>query len=219
MAASSRTARRFFVNQQGDRGALPDGPAPTRAVTYADLRPVGAVEAAGPSRRALFGAGVSRALGPRTAQAPASTVPAPASRAPAEARDADTSAAREAVARLGLSGGHVLVIGGDEPLAEAAMTTGCYVVVAEDARPALSGFDAVLAGFAASRDPEPRAMATVQMRRACRPGAPWPCWPRAGTPWARYETAYRHFCGLPCFDVEELVTPVGVATLVRARNG
>ena len=95
------------------------------------------------------------------------------------------------------------------------MTTGCYVVVAE-ARPALSGFDAVLAGFAASRDPS-RVLAVDAARLPAGRSLALLAW--AGTPWARYETAYRHFCGLPCFDVEELVTPVGVATLVRARNG
>ena len=64
------------------------------------------------------------------------------------------------------------------------------------------GFDAAVSAARAAAHPRPRAVAAA-LGRAVRPGGTIAFAAPAGSPWCRYETAYRHFYGFPEFDVLE----------------
>jgi hypothetical protein len=67
-------------------------------------------------------------------------------------------------------------------------------------------FDAVLGFFSVTSHPDPRLVA-VELTRVARPGAPIVLATWSGQPWARYETAYRHFFGFPDLDVTDHEMP------------
>ncbi|MGH2837923.1 MAG: class I SAM-dependent methyltransferase [Thermoleophilaceae bacterium] len=82
-----------------------------------------------------------------------------------------------------------------------------------------SSFDAVLGFFSVTSFANPRAVAG-ELKRVARPGASIVLATWSGQPWARYETAYRHFFGFPELDVtEHALEESGMAySLVFARK-
>ena len=67
-------------------------------------------------------------------------------------------------------------------------------------------FDAVLGFFSVTSHPDLRFVAR-ELKRVARPGAPIVLATWSGQPWARYETAYRHFFGYPDLDVTDHEMP------------
>ena len=93
---------------------------------------------------------------------------------------------------------------GNHALALAATRRGASVAPSESV---LFGcpdgsFDAVLAFFSVTSHPKPRLVAG-ELKRVARPGAPIVLVAWEEQPWARYETAYRHFFGFPELDVTD----------------
>lgn len=82
-----------------------------------------------------------------------------------------------------------------------------------------ASFDAVLGFFSVTSHPDLRFVAR-ELKRVARAGAPIVLAAWSGQPWARYETAYRHFFGFPDLDVTEHELPEsGMAySLVFARK-
>lgn len=69
-----------------------------------------------------------------------------------------------------------------------------------------ASFDAVLGFFSVTSHPDPRLVA-IELTRVARPGAAIVLASWAGQPWARFETAYRHFFGFPDLDVTDHEMP------------
>ena len=69
-----------------------------------------------------------------------------------------------------------------------------------------AAFDAVLAFFSVTSYRDPRSVST-ELKRVARPHAPIVLAAWAEQPWARYETAYRHFFGYADLDVTEHELP------------
>lgn len=93
---------------------------------------------------------------------------------------------------------------GNQALTRALVQRGAAVTAAEAVRfkwPDES-FDAVLGFFSVTSHRDPRAVAD-ELKRVARPGAPIVLASWAGQPWARFETAYRHFFGFAELDVTE----------------
>ena len=153
------------------------------------------------SRRGLFEEGLRRALEAR--------LDAPA------ARPVDRSSTlggrlvpvAEAMVDLAEVGeGHTVLAAaaGNDDLAKAVVRRGASVAPTEsvpfawpDAR-----FDAVLGFFSVTSHLDPRAVAD-ELKRVARPHAPIVLATWSEQPWARYETAYRHFFGFPELDVTD----------------
>lgn len=69
-----------------------------------------------------------------------------------------------------------------------------------------ASFDAVLGFFSVTAHPDARRVAG-EFSRVARSGAPIVLATWSGQPWARYETAYRHFFGFAELDVAEHELP------------
>ncbi len=161
------------------------------------------------SRRGMLGAGLRRALTARLDDPPIVAVPPP----PSPRRSTDRSAelggrlAPVADAMVDLAavveGQPVLAAAaGNQALAKATARRGALVAQSESVRfewPDTT-FDAVLGFFSVTSFANPRAVAE-ELKRVARPGAAIVLATWEGTPWARYETAYRHFFGFPKLDV------------------
>ena len=93
---------------------------------------------------------------------------------------------------------------GNDALVAASARRGAAVVPCDSVRldwPHPS-FDVVLGFFSVTAHPDARLVAD-ELVRVARPGAPIVLASWSGQPWARYETAYRHFFGFPELDVVE----------------
>ena len=110
---------------------------------------------------------------------------------------------------------------GNPALAQAAAERGAIVAASESVRFEWpdSSFEAVLGFFSVTSFSNARAVAD-ELKRVARPRAPIVLATWSGQPWARYETAYRHFFGFPELDVtEHLLEESGMAyALVFARK-
>ena len=170
------------------------------------------------SRRALFGAGLREVMGgrfDREAPAPRLSPPRPSFDDRAmRAGDTLAPVAEWMVGRAGDPCRVAMVAGADgDVLRHAAEAAGHEVVVVTPGggRPEAE-FSAVLGWFGVALW-APNAGARELLTLAA-PGAPvvLPAWP--GSPWSRFETAYRHFFDLPDLDVVE----VEQAVVVLARQ-
>ena len=162
------------------------------------------------SRRGLFGAGVRRALEARL-EGPA----AGESGRPPRARPPDrsgelggrlTPVAEAMVELAGVAQRHTVLAAaaGNSAVAKAAARRGAIVVPSEAVRfdCESDAYDAVLAFFSVTSHADARSVAN-ELTRVARPSAPIVLAAWSGQPWARYETAYRHFFGFPDLDVTD----------------
>jgi hypothetical protein len=110
---------------------------------------------------------------------------------------------------------------GNQALVKAVERRGAIVERSESVRFGWpdAAFDAVLGFFSVTSFAKPRAVAE-ELKRVARPGAPIVLATWEGQPWARYETAHRHFFGFPELDVTDHALPEsGMAyALVFARK-
>jgi hypothetical protein len=162
------------------------------------------------SRRGLFGAGVRRALEARLGElepaAPAAH-PRPRQADPPPGLEGDLLPVAELMVELAgvRAGQSVLTVAlEDDALTTAAASRGAAVASAEAVRAewADRSFDAALGSFVATSHPSPRLIADG-LTRVVRPGAPIVLASLPDQPWARYETAHRHFFDFPELDVQE----------------
>ena len=162
------------------------------------------------SRRGLFGAGVRRALDARLGEL---EPPTPAAAGPPRQVDSPSGlegdllpVAELMVELAGIGPGQsVLTIALDnDALTTAAASRGAAVTSAAAVRAewADRSFDAALGSFVATSHPSPRLIADG-LTRVVRPGAPIVLASLPDQPWARYETAHRHFFDFPELDVQE----------------
>ena len=93
---------------------------------------------------------------------------------------------------------------GNATLAQEATRRGANVVPTElvQFNCADEIFDAVLGFFSVTSHPEPRLVAD-ELKRVARSGGPIVLVAWSEQPWARYETAYRHFFGFAELDVSD----------------
>jgi hypothetical protein len=118
--------------------------------------------------------------------------------------------AQAMVERAGVAAGDAVMAAaaGNQALAMAAERRGAAVATSESVRfawPAAT-FDAVLGFFSVTSFGNPRAVAE-ELKRVARPGAAIVLATWEGQPWARYETACRHFFGFPELDVTDHELP------------
>lgn len=177
----------------------------------------------GLSRRALFGAGLREVVGGRfDREAPAPRAPSPRPTFDHQAvglGDRLAPVAHWMVDRAGAPCRLAVVAGADGAvLADAAAVAGHDVVVlAPGTGHPAEPFAAVLGWFGLALW-APRVGAQELLSLAA-PGATLllAAWP--GSPWSRYETAYRHFFDLPDLDVVEVAAGDGLqAVVVVARQ-
>ena len=158
------------------------------------------------SRRGLFGAGLTRALGARLDE----PLPATArvrNRPPDVSPDLGGRLApvAEAMADLAeVSEGQTVLAAaaGNDELAKSLARRGAGVARSESVRLAWpdASFDAVLGFFSVTSHRDPRSVAQ-ELNRVARSQAPIVLAAWSEQPWARYETAYRHFFDFPDLDV------------------
>lgn len=189
------------------------------------------------SRRGLFGAGLSRALAAPWGGEPAPVPRRTSAVVPVVAGAQAEPLAERMLQCAGLTaptGARVVVVAAGDGTPLAARAVGCgQRVIAVEADRALrerglvelpdadwrggragrlpvadAGADAVLAWFGAAFEPDARGVA-AELRRVVRPGGAIVMAACKPSPWTRYETAYRHFFGLPGLDVLEATVEVG----------
>lgn len=162
------------------------------------------------SRRALFGAGLRRAVSARLDELE------PAGRGRAKRSWGDDRSPRlgsqlmpVAETMVGLAGvgsGQFVMAaaeGNDTLVLAAARAHATAIACASVPFPwENESFDAVLGFFSVTSHPDPRLVAG-ELARVARPGAPIVLATWAGQPWARFETAYRHFFGFPGLEVTD----------------
>jgi SAM-dependent methyltransferase len=172
------------------------------------------VSAAPLSRRGLLGAGLRRALEARL-DAEESVERARPNRSWNDDRSLQLGSRLEPVAEEMLelaavdAGQTVLAAtAANDTLAKAAARRAAAVATADSMAidwPNAS-FDAVLAFFGVTSYPDRRSTAN-ELKRVARPGAPIVLASWSDQPWARYETAYRHFFDYPDLDVLDRTLP------------
>ena len=161
------------------------------------------------SRRGLFGAGLRRALAARLDHPPPPSRPTarlnPVYDAPAVGgRLAPVAQAMVELADV-TDGQQVLAAAaGNHELASAAIRRGASVAPSESVRFECpdATFEAVLGFFSVTSHRDPRGVAN-ELKRVARPGAAIVLATWAEQPWARYETAYRHFFDFPELELTE----------------
>jgi hypothetical protein len=161
------------------------------------------------SRRALLGAGLRRAVAAGLDEVPAT--PARPARRPSRDPSPELGGRLAPIAEVmvdvaGITAGQrvLAAAAGNPALARAAEGRGASVEPAElvPFRSAEESFDAVLGFFSVTSHREPRVVAD-EVKRVARSGAPIVLVTWSEQPWARYETAYRHFFGFPELDVTD----------------